>query len=162
MKYKNDHIVRILNISDKEQELMHQLISCQTRAKRKKMWDQNFAHYKSLERKHKKEELFDNFLFCRYEEQMTNAEISSELDIDTRTITSYIGSTPQSIQAYHKARQKEYQHYCEENICYEIWIHSQSGLNNKAISKLLGLSIRSIRSIKRYITIIKKYHQKCC
>ena len=159
VKYKNDHIVRVLNITDKEQESMHQLISCQTRAKRKKMWDKNFAHYKSLERKHKKDELFDNLLFFRYEEQMTNAEISAELDIDTRTITSYIGPTPQSIQTYHKARKKEYQHYCEESICYEIWVHLQSGLNNNAISKLLGLSIRSIQ---RYIAIIKKHHQKCC
>lgn len=110
VKYKNCHIVDSLNISDREQETMHQLISTQTRAKRKKTWDKANAHFKVLENRHRQNELRNELLYCRFMENMSNREIAQEFSLDIRTVNRRIGKGPESSQRLLSgcAEQKKY------------------------------------------------------
>lgn len=159
LKYKNDHIVNVLHITDKEQESMQQLISCKTRAKRKKAWDKAHAHFKTLETKHNHDELFNTLMYYRYAELLTNNEIAATLDLDIRTVTSYIGTTPKDIKFQNTLFKKEYRHFLEQSTCYEIYLLKVKHFTIDQIASALNLSIRSI---KRYISIMNKHHLTGC
>lgn len=98
VKYKNNHIVEALHISDREQESMHQLISTQTRAKRKKAWDKANAHFRVLENRHRQNELLNEMLYCRFMENMSDREIAQEFSLDIRTVNRRIGKDRQAIK----------------------------------------------------------------
>ncbi len=161
LKYKNDYIVRTLGISDNEQKHMHQLISCKTRTLRKKAWDKANARYKVLETKRKNDELYNTLMYYRYCEFKTNSEIAKELDIDIRTVTSRINVTPEHVKLQNALLKKEHQHYIEESTCYEIHLLQKQQYTTQQIASLLNLSVRSVQ---RYLSIIKKNHShtKCC
>jgi len=155
VKYKNCHIVDSLNISDREQESMHQLISTQTRAKRKKAWDKANAHFKVLENRHKQNELMNEMLYCRFIENMSNKEIAQEFSLDIRTVDRRIGKGAESNQRLLSGCTEQKKYYEEDSICFEVHSLKKQGLKYQAISDLLHLSVRSI---KRYASLIKKYH----
>lgn len=155
VKYKNCHIVDSLNISDREQESMHQLISTQTRAKRKKAWDKANAHFRVLENRHRQNELMNEMLYCRFMENMTNREIAQEFSLDIRTVDRRIGKVAESNQRLLSGCTEQKKYYEEDSICFEVHSLKKQGLKYQAISYLLHLSVRSI---KRYASLIKKYH----
>lgn len=155
VKYKNCHIVDSLNISDREQESMHQLISTQTRAKRKKAWDKANAHFRVLENRHRQNELMNEMLYCRYMENMSNREIAQEFSLDIRTVDRRIGKGAESNQRLLSGCTEQKKYYEEDSICFEVHSLKKQGLKYQSIAGLLHLSVRSI---KRYVSLIKKYH----
>lgn len=155
VKYKNCHIADSLNISDREQESMHQLISVQTREKRKKAWDKANAHFRVLENKHKQNELLNEMLYCRFMENMSDREIAQEFSLDVRTVTRRIGKGAESNQRLLSGMTEQKKYYEEDSICFEVHSLKKQGLKYQAISELLHLSVRSV---KRYAKLIKLYH----
>lgn len=155
VKYKNCHIVDSLNISDREQESMHQLISIQTRAKRKKAWDKANAHFRVLENRHRQNELLNEMLYCRFMENMSDREIAQEFSLDIRTVIRRIGKGAESNQRLLSGYAEQKKYYEEDSICFEVHFLKKQGLKYQAISDLLHLSIRSV---KRYARLIRLYH----
>lgn len=155
VKYKNNHIVEALHISDREQESMHQLISTQTRAKRKKAWDKANAHFRVLENRHRQNELLNEMLYCRFMENMSDREIAQEFSLDIRTVNRRIGKGPASNQRLLAESTEQKKYYEEDSICFEVHSLKKQGLKYQAIADLLHLSVRSI---KRYASLIRLYH----
>lgn len=155
VKYKNCHIVDSLEITDREQESMCQLISEQTRKKRKKAWDQAAARFKILANRHKQNEILNEMLYCRFVENMSDREIAQEFSLDIRTVNRRIGTDPASNQRLLAGRAEQKKQYEEDSICFEVHFLKKQGLKYQAIADLLHLSVRSI---KRYARLIKLYH----
>lgn len=141
IKYTNQDIVTLLDITPSEQKEMQQLISKKEAKNRRresiKPFNEIVKQNSKQSTQEKKEKLIQELLAYRLQYLATNKQIAQYFNMDERTVKKLIGKEPKYVTVGLMTKEKLVLYY--SNLHY----------SNAQISEMLGLTIRAIQYIRK-------------
>lgn len=150
VKYTNRTIVERLDITEKEQKHMKQLIG-QKEADERIEESSKKSIVKQMEKKRKDTEkksvmAKEEMLTLRYRRLLDNKQIAVQVGKNEKTVERQIGITPKFVLVGRMSR--------EEAVYYHVhWGHK----TNVQIAEIMGISVSSVHNAKRKLQELKEY-----